>query len=126
VETRRVLAIPVHWVAVALFAAATSSGCAAPTLYQWGRYEDAILDMYIDPGSVPIGDEILRFEADIEHTVASGRFVPPGVHAHLAYLYISEGDHATALVHLHSEKRKFPESARFIDGIIRRMRNETQ
>ena len=82
--------------------------------------------MYLNPGSVPAGDEIIQLEAEIEQTVASGKFVPPGVHAHLAYLYESEGDHATALIHLQTEKRKFPESARFIDGIIRRMHDESQ
>jgi hypothetical protein len=98
-------------------------GCAAPTtLYEWGRYEDAIYDMYLEPGKVSNTEEIERFEQQIEETVSAGKFVPPGLHAHLAYLYISDGDYPTALVHLQTEKAKFPESARFIDGIIERMK----
>lgn len=104
-------------VAVSLFV-----GCASKNLYYWGHYEDSIYDMYIEPGKVSIGDEIMRFENQIEKTASSGRFVPPGLHAHLAYLYISEGNYATALVHLQTEKIKFPESSHFIDGIIERMK----
>ncbi len=108
-------------VCIALIIAAATSACATPTLYKWGRYEDSIFDMYLEPGSVPVTDEIARLEADIEKTVSSGAFVPPGVHAHLGYLYVSEGDYATAMVHFQSEKKKFPESAHFIDGLIERM-----
>ena len=107
-------------------AAATFSGCAAPTLYQWGRYEDAIHDMYINPGSVAVGDEIIQLEAEIQEIAGAGKFVPPGVHAHLGYLYASEGDLATALNHFETEKRKFPESAGFIDGIISRMHRDSE
>jgi hypothetical protein len=97
-------------------------GCAGPTtLYEWGRYEDAIYDMYLKPGKVSDAEEIERLEQQIEETVSAGKFVPPGLHAHLAYLYISDGDYATALVHLQSEKAKFRASTHFIDGIIERM-----
>lgn len=106
---------------IGLIAAGLLVGCASNDLYYWGHYEDSIYDMYIEPGKVSIAEEIMRFENQIEKTGASGRFVPPGLHAHLAYLYISEGDHATALIHLQTEKKKFPESARFINGIIERM-----
>ncbi len=75
------------------------SGWASSTLYDWGRYEDAIYDMYLEPGKVSDADEITRLEKQIEETVSSGKFVPPGLHAHLASLYISNGDYATALVH---------------------------
>ena len=106
---------------LALVMFAITSACAAPTLYQWGHYEDSIFAMYLEPGSIPVDDEIARFEAEIEETVAAGAFVPPGVHAHLGYLYASQGDHATALIHFQTEKAKFPESTRFIDGLTERM-----
>ncbi len=105
----------------ALVAAGFLVGCASSNLYYWGHYEDSIYDMYAEPGNVSIGDEIMRFEHQIEKTTVSGKFIPPGLHAHLAYLYISEGDYATALIHLQAEKKKFPESGTFIDGLIERM-----
>ena len=108
-------------VCLGLVVAASLSACAAPGLYHWGRYEDAIFDLYIEPGSVSTSDEIALLEADIEQAMASGKVVPPGLHAHLAYLYVLEGNHPTALVHFQTEKAKFPESERFIDGMIERM-----
>lgn len=109
-------------ISIGLIVAMLFIGCARDsTLYNWGRYEDAIYDMYLEPGKASGADEIARLEKQIEETVSSGEFVPPGLHAHLAYLYVSDGDYATALVHLQTEKKKFPESAHFIDGIIERM-----
>ncbi len=90
-------------------------------LYKWGHYENSIYDMYVRPGKISIEDEKNRLEVQIEETVGTGEFVPPGLHAHLAYLYFSLGDHATGMAHLQTEKRKFPESTHFIDGIIKRM-----
>ena len=107
---------------IGLAVAALLIGCAnSTTLYEWGRYEDAIYDMYLTPGKVSNAEEIERLEQQIVETVSAEKFVPPGLHAHVAYLYISDGDFVTALVHLQSEKAKFPESAHFIDGIIERM-----
>lgn len=98
-------------------------GCGGSrNLYYWGHYEDAIFDMYIEPGKTSPADEILRLEEQVEKTDASGRFVPPGLHAHLGYLYVTEGDYATAIIHFQTEKAKFPESTHFIDGIVERMK----
>jgi hypothetical protein len=99
-------------------------GCAGGdrNLYYWGHYEDAIFDMYIEPGKTSTAEAILRLEEQVEKTDASGRYVPPGLHAHLGYLYVREGDYATAIIHFQTEKAKFPESAHFIDGMIERMK----
>ena len=91
-------------------------------LYYWGSYEDSIYNMYVEPGKSSVTDEINRLEEQIEKTVNSGQFVPPGLHAHLAYLYVTQGDYATAMIHFQEEKAKFPESASFIDGTIERMK----
>lgn len=93
-----------------------------PNLYYWGDYEDAIYDMYLEPGKTSLTDEILRLEEQVEKAAAAGMTVPPGLHAHLGYLYVNEGDDATALVHFQTEKALFPESTVFIDGLIARMK----
>ncbi len=100
------------------------SGCGggSKSLYYWGHYEDSIFDMYVEPGKTSLGDEILRLEEQVEETNASGQSVPPGLHAHLGYLYATEGDYAMALIHFQTEKTKFPESAHFVDGMIERMK----
>ncbi len=120
-ESEKIAMASLFRIFIGLVAAGFLVGCASNNLYYWGHYEDSIYDMYIEPGKVSIGDEIMRFENQVEKTTSSGKFVPPGLHAHLAYLYISEGDYATALVHLQTEKKKFPESGLFIDGMIERM-----
>ncbi len=98
-----------------------TSCASSKQLYKWGHYEDSIYNMYVKPGKISIEDEKNRLEEQIEETAGKGEFVPPGLHAHLAYLYFSLGDHATGMVHLQTEKIKFPESTHFIDGIIKRM-----
>jgi len=109
---------------VSLVAVTLLYGCGggSKNLYYWGHYEDSIFDMYIEPGKTSIADEILRLEEQIEKTDVSEMFVPPGLHAHLGYLYVTEGDYATAIIHFQAEKVKFPESANFIDGMIERMK----
>lgn len=108
-------------IGAALVIAVLVSACAAPTLYRWDRYEDAVFDMYLNPGEVPVPDEIARLEEEIRETTSAEKFVPPGVHAHLGYLYSLEGDFAAALNHFQIEKKKFPESAHFVDGLIERI-----
>lgn len=106
---------------LALLALLLGCSTGSPNLYYWGHYEDAIYDMYLEPGKTSLTDEILRLEEQVEKAAAAGMTVPPGLHAHLGYLYVNEGDYATALVHFQTEKALFPESAVFIDGLIARM-----
>ena len=99
-------------------------GCATgrKDLYYWGLYEDCVYNMYVEPGKTPLKDEIRRLEEQIKKTVDSDQLVPPGLHAHLAYLYVTQGDYDTAMIHFQAEKAKFPESAHFIDGVIERVK----
>lgn len=104
--------------------AATLVGCASSStdIYHWGRYEDGIYEMYLKPGSTSLTDEILRLEEEIEKADASGKSLPPGFHAHLAYLYVNNGNYPAGVTHFNREKEKFPESSVFIDGILKRMK----
>jgi hypothetical protein len=99
-------------------------GCAtAPDdHYHWGSYEDALYDMYLKPGNASLTDQILRMEEQIEQADAKGKPVPPGLHAHLGYLYANDGDNSAAVIHFQREKETFPESTDFIDGILQRMK----
>ncbi len=99
-------------------------GCAGGSrdIYYWNRYEDSLYEMYLQPGNQSLTDEILRLEEDMDKAKASGQPLPPGFHAHLAFLYSQDGDYNAALAHFQLEKEKFPESADFIDGIVERMK----
>jgi len=97
-------------------------GCAPSTLYQWGEYENYLYKRYNKPGSVSAQEEIIQIENQLEQTYSNDRMPPPGLHAHLGYLYISDGQSSRALEQFNAEKKLFPESKKFIDGLIKRMK----
>lgn len=98
-------------------------GCGTPTppLYRWGNYEKVIYAGYkAQDSSDPVNDAELIVD-DLEKTVASGQVVPPGVRVHLGYLYFQQGRHNEARALFESERKQFPESAVFVNGLIERM-----
>lgn len=101
-----------------------SSGCSqqAP-LYSWGSYEQLIYDMYAEPGSADSVTQVAKLTADISRADGEGTRIPPGVHAHLGYLYYGQGRIDMAVEQFSIEKQLYPESAVFIDGILARMAN---
>ena len=50
----------------------------------------------------------------------SGR-VPPGMYANLGYLYLKSGNAKEALANFEREKATYPESAHFMDRVIRKV-----
>jgi hypothetical protein len=94
------------------------SGCAAP-LYEWGHYEQAVWDLH-RPNFVP-EKEVKVLSKEIDATLKKGRQVPPGEYAMLGFLYYRLGDLKQATDCLLREKELYPESATFVDGMIRRM-----
>ena len=97
------------------------SACVPRTLYYWGRYEDLVYDMYAKPGNADPGTQVAKLTEDIDKAHAEGKPVPPGVHAHLGYLYYQQGNLGGAQQEFQTEKTLFPESAAFIDGMLQRM-----
>ena len=108
--------------AVLLFLCATAVGCTGPpSLYRWGIYEDLMYQSYTNPGeSDPVSDAA-RLAEDVERTTTEGLAVPPGVYAHLGYLYASHGNHGLARASFNRELELYPESKTFIEGILNRM-----
>jgi len=100
------------------------SACAQQkTLYDWGSYEQLVYEMYAKPGKADPGTQIAKLTEDVARINAEGRHVAPGVHAHLGYLYYTQGQSALAQEEFLIEKQLFPESAVFIDGMLARMQN---
>jgi hypothetical protein len=99
-------------------------GCAtSESLYFWGDYENLIYEMYIEPGSADSATQIHKLKEDISKASSEGKLVPPGLHAHLGYMYFLLGDTHAAILELETEKKLFPESAKFIDGLTGRLKN---
>lgn len=96
------------------------SGCAAKPkpLYYWGEYEDLVYAMYVAPGEADTLTQIAKLNEDIQKTHDNGQRVPPGIHAHLGYMYSIIGNTGASLGEFETEKQLYPESSVFIDRII--------
>ncbi|HEX9446088.1 MAG TPA: DUF4810 domain-containing protein [Candidatus Binatia bacterium] len=121
----RVIDVRILGLWLALAALSALGACARPALYSWGRYENLIYEMYMKPGQADPGTQVAKLTEDIEKAKAGDKPVPPGVHAHLGYLYYQQGNVAGARQELQIEKTLFPESAAFVDGVLQRLDQRT-
>lgn len=97
-------------------------GCATrQPIYYWGSYEDLLHAMYTHPGEADAGMQVVTLNEDIDKAHAAGKKVAPGVHAHLGYMHYQQGNVDAARREFETEKALFPESAKFIDGMLKRM-----
>ena len=97
-------------------------GCAqAPKpMYHWDGFQDQLYAHFKADGSTP--DEQARLlEAQAEKARASGEALPPGFRAHLAMVYLRLGREPEAKAQLEAEKASFPESAQYMDFLLKRM-----
>jgi hypothetical protein len=105
-----------------LFGALLVGGCAtrAPTLYYWGDYQPQLY-AYLKNEGTSHAEQILALQKIIEGAKAANKSVPPGFHAHLGLLQISEGKPELARMELEAEKTLFPESAVFMDFLFMKL-----
>jgi hypothetical protein len=97
------------------------SGCAAPTLYTWGRYEELVYLAYAAPGKASPEMQVEKLEQDYQEAWAANRRMPPGFHAHLGYLYFQLGRLDQARQQFETEKAEFPEAAVFMDRLVKNL-----
>lgn len=99
-----------------------AAGCvsAPKDHYYWGNYEALILAMYTEPGSTDPVMQIEKLTADLQQAESIGKPVPPGLYAHLGFIYAMNGNESQAEAAFYEEKERFPESAVFIDGMMER------
>ena len=105
---------------LALALGLAGAGCTS-THYDWGNYEDSVYDVTVRPDSFDLGAEIDALEQQIEKTKNKDRPIPPGVHAHVGYLYTVSGNGDAARGHYEAEKALYPESAKFMDMLLARL-----
>jgi len=97
-------------------------GCAQPgpkPLYTWNGYQTALYQHLKSNGSEP-GAQIPLLQAQIEKNEAAGAATPPGMRAHLALLHSKMGDDVAARQWLEAEKANFPESAAYVNFLLKR------
>ncbi|AVJ16786.1 MULTISPECIES: DUF4810 domain-containing protein [Serratia] len=101
-----------------LLAATLLAGCAAPkTLYNWDHYQTTLYQYYQQDG-VSTEQQIATLNQTVETSRAKNKAVPPGLHAQLGLLYAKSGRPDQAFTEFNTEKRLFPESARFMDFLM--------
>lgn len=92
-----------------------------PSLYRWGTYEDALYTAYRNVDDPDPAAAAALLELDLYRSIDEGSVIPPGVRAHLGYLFYHAGRLEDALSLLEEERAAYPESTRFIDQLISRM-----
>ncbi len=110
-----------------LLLSALAAGCVSAPKghYYWGNYEALILAMYAEPGSADPVQQIEKLNADLQQAESIGKPAPPGLYAHLGFMYAMNGDVSQAEAAFNEERELFPESAVFIDGMMERaLRNQ--
>jgi len=100
------------------------TGCAAPTLYTWGHYEELIYVSYAAPGKVSPEMQVAKLEEDYQKARSANKRMPPGWHANLGYLYFQLGKSDQAHQEFLTEKAEFPESAVFMDRLLANLQKQ--
>src|SRR5450830_16239 len=91
-----------------------------PLMYGWGDYQQEVYQYFKADGSKSAEEQILAMQEAAQKASARGEKLPPGYHAHLALLYASTGKEDLAIAQLETEKTQFPESASYMDFLMRK------
>ena len=98
-------------------------GCAnkpRPPMYMWETFPKLQYDALLRPGIPPM-EQVAIMEVQAEKARATGTALPPGFRAHLGMLKLSGGDVDRARQLWVDEKTVFPESAPYMDQLLRRL-----
>ena len=104
--------------------AAILAGCAAPSLYQWGGYDQALYAGYKDPTKM----ESLRvqLEKHIATMETTKQKVAPGLYAELGTLYLQSGASDKAIASYSQERAAWPESKGLMTAMIQNLERRQQ
>ncbi|MFT4902199.1 MAG: hypothetical protein ACI81V_001484 [Lentimonas sp.] len=95
------------------------SGCMKTTAYYWGDYEEQVYQMYAAPDQASALVQLEALEGDLQKAASLDQPLPPGMRAHMGFLYYQLNRYDEARAAFAAEKSAFPESAlmmeRFID-----------
>lgn len=106
----------------ALVLALSLSACAQPPqrLYLWENFTRQQYDALQRSGK-PVDAQLQALQAHVEKARAGGARLPPGLRAHLGMLYLEAGKVAEARDAWLAEKAAFPESAVYMDQLLKRL-----
>jgi hypothetical protein len=100
------------------------AGCAAQRqpLYHWGTFNAQQYSYF--KGDKSPEESIQALEKVRLDAKAAGRPLPPGLQAHLAMLYGQTGRTDLFELNLQAERQQFPESAAYIDFLLKNKTNK--
>lgn len=104
------------FLATLLLSLSLLGGCAAPGLYNWGGYDQALYSGYKDVTKM----EAMRInlEAHIGAMEKSNQKVAPGLYAELGTLYLQTGSSDLAISYYTKERSAWPESRTLMTALI--------
>jgi hypothetical protein len=112
---------PAALAAAALCAALVGCGHAPRPLYHWDGFQGQLYEHFKSQGSGP-DDQLRAMDAQAQKARAAGAALPPGFRAHMAMLYLRLGRDDEARAQLEAEKLSFPESAPYMDFLLKNMK----
>ncbi|MDR1591996.1 MAG: DUF4810 domain-containing protein [Prevotellaceae bacterium] len=97
-------------------------GCASKTaLYSWSKYQEVSYS-YIKTSTDEALEKLLKeYQYIIDHQKSGRQTVPPGIYADYGYLLVKHGKVKEGIALMKMEVALYPESAQFIEGIIKRL-----
>lgn len=97
------------------------TGC-VDSLFYWGKYEDTLIERYIDnnPAHTEVYLHELITEAEAEH-----KRIPPGVCADYGFALYQRGDKNAAISYFEKEKLLYAEAVPFMNKLIERITKQT-
>lgn len=96
-------------------------GCATPSTYHWGKFEDGLHDRYVTQDHAQADVYLLQTIGAAEQ---QNLRVPPGAYADYGFLLFKRGDRKGAIAYFEKEKLLFPESSAFMTKLIERIKQK--
>lgn len=112
----------IRTVAVGCLAILALSACAPTTRFEWGAYEGSLYAYTKHPTQKE------AYRTALVRAIDKGKQtnrVAPGLNAELGYLYLEDGDTQKAIALFEEEMRLFPESRKFLTGVVTRAKSGT-
>ncbi len=98
-------------------------GCAQPTktLYHWEGYQRQLYEHFKGGSGTDSQEQLRLLQAQAQKAQGAGAALPPGFRAHVGLLDLNLGRPDEAKQQFEAEKVAFPESAPYMDFLLRRM-----
>lgn len=100
----------------------TAGACAPRPMYYWGNYSTTLYHFRKDANDETRDKHIAELESILKGSNEHNQRVPPGVCCELGYMYATKGDKNKGMELLTLEKTTYPESTKFVDRLVEKMK----